>query len=151
MKPPAHTHSHPRQELSTLTGRLRRKSHKITGPRAAILEILRSHPHPLTNKEIWAALPKGQCDLATIYRSMHLLEKMGMVKRFDFGDGASRFELVGEDDDGHHHHLVCTKCTRVVEIEECFPVEIERRIAGANGFKAVTHRLEFFGLCPDCQ
>ena len=56
-------------------------------------------------------LPKDQCDLATIYRSMHLLEKMGMVKRFDFGDGAARFELIGEDDDGHHHHLVCTRCS----------------------------------------
>ena len=64
-----------------MTGRLRDKSRKITGPRAAILEILRQHPHPFTNKEILAGLPKGQCDLATVYRSMHLLEKMGMVQR----------------------------------------------------------------------
>jgi Fur family ferric uptake transcriptional regulator len=151
MKPHAHKHPHPRQELSALTNRLRGQSRKITGPRAAILEILRKHPHPLTNKEILAALPKGECDLATIYRSMHLLEKMGMVKRFDFGDGAARFELVGEGDDGHHHHLVCTRCSDVVEIEECFPTEIEKRIAAANGFKAVTHKLEFFGICPECQ
>ncbi len=110
-----------------------------------------NHLHFAINKEILAALPKGECDLATIYRSMHLLEKMGMVKRFDFGDGTARFELVGEGDDGHHHHLVCTNCSAVVEIEECFPGEIEKRIAAANGFKAVTHKLEFFGICPDCQ
>jgi Fur family ferric uptake transcriptional regulator len=144
-------HSHQRQEMPALTERLRRKSHKITGPRAAILEILRQHPHPLTNKEILAFMPKGQCDLATIYRSMHLLEKMGMVKRFHFHDGAARFELMAEGDDGHHHHLVCTKCAEVVEIGECFPAEIESRIAAANGFKSVTHKLEFFGLCPECQ
>jgi Fur family ferric uptake transcriptional regulator len=137
--------------MSALKNRLRGQSHKITGPRAAILEILRKHPHPVTNREILAALPKGECDLATIYRSMHLLEKMGMVKRFDFGDGAARFELVGEGDDGHHHHLVCTRCAEVVEIGECFPGEIEQRIAAANGFKAVTHKLEFFGICPECQ
>src|SRR2546430_2456978 len=112
MKP--HAHSHQRQEMPVLTERLRRQSRKITGPRAAILEILRQHPHPLTNKEILGALPKGQCDLATIYRSMHLLEKMGMVKRFDFGDGVARFELVSEGDDGHHHHLICTRCSEVV-------------------------------------
>jgi len=76
---------------------------------------------------------------------------MGMVKRFDFGDGAARFELIGENDDGHHHHLVCTNCSEVVEIKECFPEKIEKRVAAKNGFKAVTHRLEFFGLCPDCQ
>jgi Fur family ferric uptake transcriptional regulator len=149
MKP--HKHSHRREELSALKNRLRGQSRKITGPRAAILEILRQHPHPLTNKEILAALPKNECDLATIYRSMHMLEKMGMVKRFDFGDGVARFELVGEGDDGHHHHLVCTRCSEVVEIAECFPGEIEKRIALANGFKAVTHKLEFFGICPDCQ
>lgn len=147
------THVHPvrRQELSELTGRLSRRARKVTSPRQAILEILRQHPHPLTNKDIFAALPKGQCDLATIYRTMHLLEEMGMVKRFDFSDGAARFELVGEGDDGHHHHLVCTRCAAVIEIEECFVREMESRIATANGFTAVTHKLEFFGLCPRCQ
>jgi Fur family ferric uptake transcriptional regulator len=147
----AHKHSEPKPELSSLTGRLRRESHKITGPRAAILDILRHHPHPLTNKEIFAELPAGECDLATIYRAMQLLEKLGMVKRFDFGDGAARFELVEEGYDGHHHHLICTQCASVVEIEECFPAEIEQRIASDNRFQAVTHRLEFFGICPDCQ
>ena len=137
--------------MSALTGRLRRQARKITGPRQAILEILRRHPHPLTNREILAAMPRGRCDLATVYRAMHLLEEMGMVKRFDFGDGTARFELVSEGDDGHHHHLVCTRCSGVVEIQECFPREIERHIAAANGFKAVTHKLEFFGICPECQ
>ena len=150
-KPRAHYHSHRPQEMSALTGRLRQQARKITGPRAAILEILRQHPHPLTNKEIFAAMSGGQCNLATIYRAMHLLEEMGMVKRFDFGDGTARFELVGEGDDGHHHHLVCTRCAEVVEIEECFSSAIESRIAAANGFTSVTHKLEFFGLCPECQ
>lgn len=151
MKKSCHHHDHQKQQLSSLTGRLRRESLKITGPRAAILEILRHHPHPLTNKEIFAGLPPGECDLATIYRAMQLLEKLGMVKRFDFGDGAARFELVAEGDDGHHHHLVCTQCAQVVEIEECFPAEIEQRIASQNGFTGVTHRLEFFGTCPACR
>src|ERR1039457_2869432 len=135
MKAPAHSHSHKRQEMSALTGRLRHRSRKITGPRAAILEILRRHPHPLTNREIFSEMPGGRCDLATIYRSMHLLEEIGIVKRFDFGDGTARFELVGEHDDGHHHHLVCTQCAEVVEIEECFPEIIEKRIASRNSFK----------------
>lgn len=151
MKAPAHSHSRPRQAMSALTGRLRGQARRITGPRQAILKILRRHPHPMTNREIFAAMPRGRCDLATIYRAMHLLEEMGMVQRFDFGDGTARFELVGEGDDGHHHHLVCTRCAGVVEIDECFPREIESRIAAKNGFKAVTHKLEFFGICPECQ
>jgi Fur family ferric uptake transcriptional regulator len=151
MNKSAHSHSSKRQDLSALTGRLRRQSRKITGPRQAILEIMHKHPHPLTSKEIFAAMPKGQCDLATIYRSLHMLEKMKMVKRFDFGDGAARFELISEGDDGHHHHLVCRRCSQVVEIGECFPQEIESRIAAANGFTEVTHNLEFFGICSRCR
>jgi len=151
MKSRVHPHSRKGQTLSVLTGRLRGRSRKVTRPRQAILEILRRHPHPLTNREILAAMPKGRCDLATIYRSMHLLEEMGMVKRFDFGDGTARFELVREGDDGHHHHLICTRCAGVIEIDECFLREMESRIAAQNGFKSVTHKLEFFGICPACQ
>jgi Fur family ferric uptake transcriptional regulator len=146
-----HSHSSKRQKMSTLTGHLRRQSRNITGPRQAILEILRKHPHPLTAKEIRAAMPAERCDLATIYRATHLLEQMGMLKRFDFGDGAARFELIAEGDDGHHHHLVCTQCAKVIEIKECALRKIDSLIAAANGFAAVTHRLEFFGICPRCQ
>jgi len=137
--------------LPELTQRLRRQSRKITAPRQAILDILRRHRHPVSIRDIFNELGRGDCDLATVYRSMHLLEQMGMVKRFQFEQGGARFELIAEGDDGHHHHLVCRRCAQVVEIEDCFPAEWEARIARSNGFKAVTHRLEFFGLCPRCQ
>src|SRR5262249_43403836 len=120
-------------------------------PRQAILEILGKQVHPLSIKEIFTALPQGDCDLATVYRSMNLLEEMGMVKRFDFGDGLARFELLLEGDDGHHHHLVCRRCSEVVEIEEFSMRELEDQIALRNVFKGVTHKLDFFGICPDCQ
>jgi Fur family ferric uptake transcriptional regulator len=140
-----------KQDISSATERLRSRDHKITGPRRAILEALGKHRHPMTNKEIMAALPDIQCDLATVYRSMHLLLKMGLVQKFDFGDGTARFELVLDSDHGHHHHLVCTICAKVIEIEECFPEALQQKIAAKNGFRAISHRLEFFGICPDCH
>ena len=149
MRRHSHKVSHP--ALPQLTERLRRESRKVTGPRQAVLELLRRQAHPMTTQEIFGALPRDQCDLATVYRSMRLLEKMGMVKRFDFGDGTARFELLDEGDDGHHHHLVCTHCGEIIELAGCSMSELEERIALRNGFKAVTHRLEFFGLCPQCQ
>jgi len=151
MHSPTDSHAAHRPALPELAARLRRRSRKLTGPRQAILEILRRQVHPMSNKEIFAALPEGHCDLATVYRSLHLLEGMAMVKRFDLGDGVARFELLGEGDDGHHHHLVCTRCAQIVEIEECFMPDLERQIGVRNGFKAVTHKLEFFGICPECQ
>lgn len=142
---------HKKKDLCELTGQLRQCSRKITGPRQAILALLRKNPQPLTNKQIHAELPCGMCDLATIYRSMHLLEEMGMVQRHDFGDGVVRYELAAADGADHHHHLICTECRTVVEVDDCFPKEWENQIAQRNGFAQVTHRLEFFGLCPSCQ
>jgi Fur family ferric uptake transcriptional regulator len=139
------------RDLGQLASRLRRESRKLTGPRHAILRILGRQAHPLSIREIFKALGNKDCDLATVYRSMHLLENMQMVKRFDFGDGIARFELLAEGDDGHHHHLVCTQCSGVIEIEECVMGELEEKIAARNGFKAITHKLEFFGICPACQ
>ena len=138
-------------ELSELADHLRRQSRKLTGPRQAILGVLREQARPLSNKEVFDALPKGDGDLATVYRAMHLLEELKVVKRFDLGDGVARYTLLRRGDDGHHHHLVCTRCTTVVEVRECALATLERRVAARNGFKAVTHRLEFFGLCPACQ
>jgi Fur family ferric uptake transcriptional regulator len=137
--------------MLSLAARLQRQCRKLTGPRKAVLEVLRAAAHPLSIREVLAKLASGGCDLATIYRSMHLLEEVGIVKRFDLGDGVARFELLAEGDDGHHHHLVCTRCADIIEIDECATAELEKRIAARSGFKSVTHKLEFFGICPSCQ
>ena len=141
-------HDAPRRSVAE---RLREKSRKLTGPRRAIIAALETQAHPLTIREIHALAGPAECDLATIYRSMHLLERMQLVQRFDFGDSLARYELIRHDEHEHHHHLICTDCAKVVEIEECFPEELERRIAAGNGFTRITHKLEFFGLCPQCQ
>lgn len=149
---PPHSHLHRlvQQPLGELTAKLRKHARKITAPRQAILEVLRRHQHPLANREIHEALGSQGCDLATVYRNLHTLEGMGLVRRYDFGDGTARFELVPEGDDGHHHHLICTRCALIVEVEECFPPELERALAQRHGFSGITHRLEFFGLCRRC-
>lgn len=136
---------------SELTEQLRGSAQRITGQRKAILEVLRKHPHPMTNKQIRSAMTGGGCDLTTIYRSMKLLEEAGLVERFDFGDGVARFELAGHHSTDHHHHLICRNCDDVVEIEDCFVTELQERISKEHGYSEVTHKLEFFGLCPQCQ
>ncbi|MGC3956712.1 MAG: Fur family transcriptional regulator [Verrucomicrobiota bacterium] len=131
--------------------KLRQESCKLTGPRRAILRVLGEQGQPLTNKEIFQRLPKGHCDLATVYRSMQMLERLGLVKRFHFGEGAARYALLEAGDDPHQHHLVCTHCSRIEQVGECIVRELEARVAAHSKFKAVTHRLEFFGICPACQ
>jgi len=140
-----------RSESSGWHDRLRQESCKLTGPRRAVLQVLGEQARPLTSREIFRQLPPGAGDLATVYRSLGLLERLGMVKRFHFGDGVARFALLEERHHGHQHHLVCTRCSNMVEIGDCIVRELEERIAARSKFKAVTHRLEFFGVCPACQ
>ena len=69
-----HRHSYAAIQLNRKLGpdleeRLRHQSRKVTGPRQAILRVLRQHPHPLSSKEIFSSLPPGECDLATVYCS----------------------------------------------------------------------------------
>lgn len=143
-----------RADLADLEGHLRRKSRRVTGPRQAILRVLREEARPMTAREILAGLPSGSCDLATVYRSLHMLSGLGMISRIHFGDGACRFELADEPGTPHrhhHHHLICTRCATVVELAHCAIADMEQQVANRNGFMAVTHRLEFFGICPGCQ
>lgn len=138
-------------DLRELAARLKRRSCKFTGPRQLVIEILGQSMHPLSIREVFAQMKSRRCDLASVYRTVHLLEGLGLVKRFDFGDGVARYELLRAGRDGHHHHLICRQCALVIEVEECAANDLERRIASRSGFAAITHNLEFFGICPSCQ
>lgn len=137
--------------MRALAGKLRSKDRKVTHARQSILETLREQGRPMTNKEVHQSLRSQPCDLATVYRVMHVLLDIGLVQKFDFGDGTARYEIVHEDRSHHHHHLICTECSNVVEIEDCFADALQKDVAEKNGFKKVTHKLEFFGVCPNCQ
>ena len=140
------------ESVAEVSDLLRRGSRRVTGARETILRILRRERRPMSPKEILSHMGADRCNLSTVYRTVELLSGMEMVKRFDFGDGVARYELLcGPAHRHHHHHLVCNQCWRVVELDECFPEEFERSIASRNGFTDVTHSLEFFGVCPACQ
>jgi Fe2+ or Zn2+ uptake regulation protein len=131
--------------------RLRGQAGRVTRSRREVLETLQRLRRPSTPKQILDAVAHGGCDLATVYRSMALFEGMGLVRRVDFGDGLARFEIADADPNGHHHHhLVCRACGLIVRLDDCILAEMDARLAGRYGFTEITHRLEFFGVCPKC-
>ena len=73
--------------------------------------------HLLLQRLVIAALPTGECDLATVYRSLHLLEGMGIVKRFDLGDGVARFELLLSDPDPFRREVLSAISTVRAELK----------------------------------
>lgn len=132
--------------------RLRSQAGRVTRSRRGVLEALARLRRPSTPRQIVDAVTEGSCDLATVYRSMALFEKLGLVHRIDLGDGLARFEIADDDPHGHHHHhLVCRECERIIQLDDCILAEMETRLSRHYGFHDITHRLEFFGVCPDCQ
>lgn len=130
---------------------IRKKGSRVTKPRERIINALTTLSKPVTVKEIFGYLQKKhvKVDLASIYRTLHLLSEIGIVHVFEFGEGKKRFELMSEQK--HHHHFVCDGCGSINEIsvsEEQFLIhEIKRQ----TEFDIKRHTLEFFGYCKNCR
>lgn len=130
------------------SARLKQAGLKVTQPRVAILSVLRDEHGPFTVEELKARIPTKTCDLVTLYRSLPALEKAGLVRRCDFGDGPVRYEYQGEDGH-HHHHVICRKCKKVTSLDHCLIENLEKGLQ-KQGFSDITHSLEFFAICEEC-
>ena len=86
---------------------------------------------------------------ATVYRTLELLVQSGLVREHDFGEGFRRFESVSEQD--RHEHLICQRCGKVVEFSNDRLERMLELIADELDFLHRRHRIEVYGLCPDCR
>ena len=127
---------------------LNSRSQRITNPRLEILGTLKLNHDPLTISEIHGKLKNKKTDLATVYRTINLFAKLGIVNEIDFKDEFMRYELVY--DRHHHHHIVCKKCKKVENVEACVLEELEK-LLNKKGYTDISHSLEFFGVCEKCK
>jgi Fur family transcriptional regulator, ferric uptake regulator len=136
--------------FETLAQQLRAHGHKLTQPRRAILHALVEADCPLAPAEIHT---RGQAEcadlgLVTVYRTLEILEQIGLVRPVHVADGCHGYALATP---GHTHHLVCERCHAVVEIVGCEMGDFLRRVAERTGYAVTGHWLELSGLCADCQ
>ena len=130
------------------------KSHglRLTLPRRLAVELLARTRGPLTIDEIHSEISRAEnnrsVDLVTVYRIMTKLEEIAIVIRCDFNDGLVRYELAA--DGHHHHHIVCRVCRLTTPIEAC-DINALPFLPKDHGYQNITHRLEFFGVCPICS
>lgn len=137
-----------------LKEKLRECGYKFTGQRAAILDTLVQCSGQHVSTEELFNLVKAkhpEIGLATVYRTMILLDKLNLVHKLDFDDGFSRYELVKPNEDHRHHHLICNTCGCVSEVEEDLLDNLEEEILRKNGFLVKDHRVQFYGLCKKCR
>lgn len=137
-----------------IKARLKEEGFKYTQQRKAVVDmLLENQGKHLCTEDVYM-LAKHRCPeigLATVYRTLQLLEDLGLVNRLNFDDGCSRYELVHRNRDHQHHHLICVSCGRVQEVEEDLLEHLEEKIREKNLFEVIDHRVKFFGLCSKCR
>lgn len=145
----------PKLDAAELVERFRRymrdRNVPLTHQRETIAAALFSSQDHLSVEDIEALLRADDVHVgkATVYRTLDLLAKAGLVVEHDFGEGFKRYEPCNAT--SHHEHLVCLECGNVVEFRSERIERMKALIAEEHGFRHHHHRLEIYGVCTDCQ
>lgn len=119
-----------------------------TQQREAILQVIADAPGPLSVPEIHekATEKLESLGIATVYRTLKLLQESEQIHSVILPSGESRFESA---EHGHHEHFQCRTCTRVFDVHTC-SLPKTRGATLPGGFVIEDHELTFYGTCPDC-
>ncbi len=132
------------RETSSLRGSLAAAGRRLTRERDLLLEIIAKHPHSDAAQIYSLARSKSpRIGLATVYRTLRMLEELNVVESRHLGEGHSHYEMRGRD----HLHVICSRCGALADVP--LPIDIHK-IARATGFSIAQARLELVGLCPAC-
>ena len=130
---------------------LRSQQLKLTPQRRLILEKVMARRDHFEADELVAAFQhKGErLSRATIYRTLPLLVKCGLIREVQFGDNHAHYEHALRD--GHHDHLICIECGRVVEFYDESIERLQDGVCRDCDFQPVSHSLEIRGYCSRCR
>lgn len=130
--------------------KLKASGHRITPQRLAVLRLLvQSQGHPSVEdifEKVKVNFPTTS--LATVYKTIAVMKELGEVLELEFSTGHNRY-------DGSkpypHPHLICVKCKRIVDPDLSSLTDLTQELISDSGYTILSHRLDFFGICPDCQ
>lgn len=123
---------------------------KDTAQREGIVRFLAGVKGHLTQEEIFDAVRKQEPRMgrATVFRTIKLLEEIGLVTRVTFADGVPRYEYAHGRP--HHDHMICVACGDALEFTSPAIERLQARLAKDRKFEVRWHRHEMFGLCARC-
>jgi len=141
-------------DMNALKEDLKKKGYKLTPQRRSIVDtIIENEGQHLTAEEIYDKVKKScpEIGLATVYRTILLLEELGVISKLDLNDGCSRYEIVHSNETHRHHHLICNNCHEVSEVQADLLEDLEAGIEKQYRFKILDHSVKFYGICHKCQ
>ena len=131
---------------------LKKNGLKFTIQREVILETLYSSDEHLTPEALHHLIqerhPTLKTGIATVYRTLSLLEDENIVTSLSFGAQGKKYELGAKD---HHDHLICTECGSITEFVDDAIEQRQHEITKALNFKMQDHSMQIYGICKKCQ
>ena len=141
-----------KQLLEDFKQLLKKNNLKFTIQREVILETLYNADEHLTPESLHNLIQKKFPDLktgiATVYRTLSLLEDSEMVTSLSFGAQGKKYELGAKH---HHDHFICTSCGSITEFVDEQIEERQHKIAQELGFEMKDHSMQIYGICKNCQ
>ena len=130
---------------------LREHNLPVTAQRLAIADVVMGSGRHVSAEDVQLELSKqgAAAGTATVYRTLEVLVRSGLVVERDFGEGFKRFEAAR--DVPHHEHLLCTVCGKVTEFRDERLERMTTVLAETHGFTRQRHRLVIYGQCNDCR
>lgn len=140
----------PNSRLEELTQKLRQRGYRLTPQRMAVLKILaNSDGHPSVEQiydQVKVDFP--MTSLGTVYKTITMLKDIGEILELGFSSEGNRY-------DGNrpypHPHLICVRCKKIIDPEIDTLGILPQQVAERTGYRIVNHRLDFYGVCPQCQ
>ncbi len=128
---------------------LRARGYRLTPQRQLVLEAVAELGHG-TPEEIVTAVRRtaSGVNISTVYRTLELLEELGLVRHAHLGHGAPTYSVASDDD---HVHLVCRDCGGIEEADTALIGDVVRRLSAEKGFTVDVGHFSVFGLCRACS
>jgi Fur family peroxide stress response transcriptional regulator len=132
-----------------IVAKLRERGARLTPQRLAVLDALTTEDHP-SIEQIYERVREDfpTTSRATIYKTVALLKEMDEVVELSFGHGGSRFN---GNRPYPHPHLVCTRCGAITDLEVEALSQLQEEVSSRTGYRIVSHQVDLFGICPECQ
>lgn len=142
---------HPEKEVGRFQSFLQTQGLKLTNERAALVrEIFAIHYHFEADELLFKMKQNAvKISRATVYRTLELLVKSGMVRRVHLGEDHYHYEHVTGN--SHHDHLICTTCGGVIEFHDPLLERRQHEICERKKFTPTFHNLQILGICDDCN
>jgi len=136
-------------DTSAIVAALDGAGYRLTGPRRSLASLIAGQDGHFTAAQLVVDARERRLGVgrATIFRTLEVLEELGLVERLDLPSGDHAYVACQA---AHHHHVVCSRCGHTREIDDAGLRVVVREIAHRTGFRVDEHRLELFGLCPAC-